>query len=179
MTISLTKTKLLAIAISLTLFACSSDDDSGNGSNNADCNAPALIDQVAQGNFRGADFTVQNGFYTDTGFDGKTAYTIEIFVKPQSEGSTCFFPEFEGTNDVIVFIINSLETQTIELNGKQPTAEAIQNANTADELAALIGNANFAFRRDGTDLEPACGQLIINGVNSDDQLTGSVVASGI
>ncbi len=165
MTISLTKTKLLAIASSLTLFACSSDDDSGNGSSNANCNAPALIDQVAQGSFRGADFTVQGGSYRAQTIANVEQFFCSIHVK-EVIGGSCAFPDFEGTDDTVIFQLSTLDVpQTITFT---------------DEFNGVGQALNFnRISANGTEVELACGTLTITALDAlTNQLSGNVTADG-
>jgi len=156
------KIKIVLVALVLTAgFAfqsCSSSDDSSSGG--GDC--PNLASQVAEGNFRGTAFTSPGGVYKDFSFDGDPLWRIDLYVKDRTGGS-CLFPEFEGTQDVILFSIPSLEPQTITFS---ETGENTLNFNR------IVGNV--------TEVELAvCGTLNITSYNSNTgELQGNIVARG-
>ncbi len=157
---------LLIMGVSIFTSCGSDDNDSSSGSDDCPKN---ITDQQATGNFRGNNFIVTGGFYEDFSFEDQSSYTCTIFVKEQT-GGPCSFPEFEGTEDVVIFILSSLEAQTIELNGSQQS----------------FGNASFSFRRlereDNGEIlniiEPTCGKLVINGIENG-KLTGGVIGTGL
>jgi hypothetical protein len=156
------KIKIVLVALVLTVgFAfqsCSSSDDSSSGG--GDC--PNLASQVAEGNFRGTAFTSPGGVYKDISFGGDPLWRIDLYVKDRTGGS-CFFPEFEGTQDIILFAISSLEPQTI-------TFSAI-GQNTLN-FNRIVGNV--------TEVELAtCGSVEITSYNADTgELQGNIVARG-
>ncbi|MCT8340171.1 hypothetical protein MG296_08895 [Flavobacteriaceae bacterium TK19130] len=155
-----TRNLFALILVSLTLTFCSDNDDSSD-ENSDDC--PELVSQEAQGNFRGTDFVNQGGFYKEQTFGGNTTYRCEIYVK-EATGGDCFFPEFEAPRDIILFSIESLEQQTIEVSD-------LSGANTL----------NFNRIADGTTtIELAeCGTITITNFDSaTSTLEGTVVALG-
>ena len=129
------KTFLLTFIIigSLIVQSCDSDDDSPSGGDNC----PDLVNQTAQGNFRGTDFVSQGGFYKDFSFGGEASFRIDLYVKERT-GGDCFFPVFDGTQDIILFSIPSLEPQTInfsEIGDNTLNFNRIVNGVTEIELA--------------------------------------------
>ncbi|WP_010523063.1 hypothetical protein [Aquimarina agarivorans] len=149
-------------------ISCGSDDSDDNGGGNANCNAPALIDQVAQGNFRGAAFTVQGGTYRSQQVNSTDKYFCRIHIKEQTGGS-CAFPEFEGTNDAIIFSLPTLEIQTITYTDLDVT--------NSDALASQLSFNRIA---EETSVELSCGTLNITELDSEtNQLKGNVTAEGV
>lgn len=160
----------------LLITSCSSDDDSsnsgvtdaGSGSTNECPSTPT--DQVAQGNFSGTDFTSSGGTYLDRSFGEQTDFFCRIYVKSPISIDDCSFPEFDGTQDSILFSIASLEAQTINVSEEFTIGDN-------GELPPTL-----SFNRIGTEFteaELSCGTIIIDGLNDVDQLTGSVIATGV
>jgi len=153
---------ILAIAfLSFTVVSCSDDDDSSGGSS-----CITLVDQNVQGSFRGTDFVSPAGFYTVLTFGENTNIGGKIYVK-EAIDSDCIFPEFEGTDDIILFPIPSLEEQTI----------------TLEEFGENTLNFNRIVIEDGTavtEVELAeCGTITITNYDADNGiLEGTVVARG-
>lgn len=152
---------VLTIAfLTLTTVSCSGSDDS----NESGC--PSLINQAVQGNFRGTGFVSPEGFLKVTQFGETTIIRGDIYVKERIGGS-CFFPEFEGTQDNILFPLPSLEVQTITL---QDSGDNTLNFN------------RIVITEDGpvTEVELAeCGTIEITSYNEDTGvMQGTVVARG-
>ena len=155
--------KVLVILMVATLsWSCSSDDDSsGNGN---DC--PNLISQTAQGSFKGSSFTSPGGTYmvapgTDNG------YRCRVYVREVISGS-CTFPDFEGTTqDVILFTIPNLNSQTITLSDT--------GVNTLNFNRIAVENGVSV-----TSIELAtCGTITITELDTAaETLSGTVVAIG-
>jgi len=146
--------------LSLTTLSCSSDSDS-NGSS-----CPNLSNQPVQGSFRGEAFVSPAGYYTVTTFGETTRFGGKIFVK-ESTNSDCLFPFFDGTDDIILFPLPSLEVQTITL---QEFGENTLNFNR------IIIEDNTPV----TEVELAeCGTIEITSYDADAGiLQGTVVAKG-
>lgn len=146
--------------LSLTILSCS-DDDSSDGTS-----CITLVNQTAQGSFRGTDFVSPAGFYKVLTFGETTQIRVDIYVK-ESLDDDCFFPTFEGTQDNILFSIPSLEAQTI----------------TLEEFGENTLNFNrIAITDDGpvTEVELAeCGTVEITNYDANaGVLEGTVVARG-
>ncbi len=158
------KQVFFTLSIGLLLASCGSDDDStSTDDQQGGSNCIELVSQVAQGNFRGEAFVSNEGYYTPFTSGSETTYTIKLFVKTNLE-SDCFFPTFEGTQDVILFSISSLDNQSFEVSDTS-------------------GSSTLNFNRiaDGvTEIELAeCGTIEITGFNAGTgELQGNVVARG-
>lgn len=159
--------KVLVILVTTFIVntSCSSDDGDG-GDSSSNCST-TITDQTAQGNFRGISFTSPGGSYREQNFDGEISYFCRINVKDPIDVNDCVFPDFEGTQDTILFGLSSLEAQNISLS---------------DDLSQGVDNITLNFNRidnNGTEAELACGSLVIDGLNAAGQLTGSIVARGV
>ena len=153
--------KLIVILSGILLLVAScnkSNDDDGGGTSN--CTAVAT--QAAQGNFKGTAFTSPGGTYIENPGTA-TGYRCTIYVKSPNN-TDCVFPTFDGTQDTILFSINSLENQTITLSDTS-------------------GSNTLSFNRiDGTttDIELAeCGEIKITSFNATSEiLQGTIIAKG-
>jgi len=124
------KTILTILFISTILTSCGSDD-SDNGSNNCG----DYTDQIAQGNFKGENFTVQGGTHSVLG----PKYFCRIYVSEKTGGS-CGFPQFGGNEGVVIFSIPNLDANSYTLSdesGAENTLNfnSIENSITEIELA--------------------------------------------
>lgn len=168
---------LSAIFTSLLLMtSCSSDDSESSNNNSTDSGIieessttceTTPTDQIAQGIFKEDSFTASGGAYREQNFGDKVNYFCTIYVKSPIDLEACIFPEFEGTDDTIIFSLSSLEAQTIELSN-----DLTQGFDT------VTLNFNRIDLEGETKTELGCGTLIIDGINEDNQLTGSVIANG-
>jgi hypothetical protein len=150
---------VLIITGSLFMQSCGSDDDSSNGGSD---NCLTLTDQPVQGNFRGTSFVSPAGFYKVYNNGGTTTYRGEIYVKENLE-SDCFFPTFEGSQDIILFPLPSLDVQTITLS---ETGDNTLNFNRIVDVETQIELAT-------------CGTVSITNYNEvTGELQGTVVAIG-
>lgn len=155
--------KIKAILIAFTIIgglmmqSCSSSDDSSSGGN-----CPSLSDQLAQGNFRGIEYTSPGGVYKDFSFGGDPLWRIDLYVKNRTGGS-CLFPEFDGTQDVILFSIPSLEPQTINFS------ESGENTLNFNRIEGNVTTVELA----------TCGRVVITSYDSNTgELQGNIVARG-
>ncbi len=153
------------LLLSIVTTSCGSDDDSNN-TNSKDCSTQPKA-EIATGSFKGQSFTVTGGRYTDQSFGDEKRYSCAIYIKPVKSGS-CFFPNFEGLNEQILFSINSLEPQTIVVSDV-----------FSGEIKPTLNFNRIANTNDGpeTQIELSCGTLIISGVENN-QLKGRVFANG-
>lgn len=154
------KSILVALVITggLILQSCSSDDGSSGGGGNC----PDIENQTAQGNFRGTDFVSPGGVYKDFSFGGDPLWRIDLYVKDRTGGS-CLFPEFDGSQDVILFSIPSLEPQTINFS------ESGDNTLNFNRIAGNITEVELA----------TCGSVEITSYNATTgELQGRIVARG-
>ncbi len=159
------KVLVILVTVFLVNISCSSDDG-GDGNSSSSCST-TITDQTAQGNFRGISFTSPGGSYREQNFDGEISYFCRIYVEDSLDVNDCVFPDFEGTQDTILFGLSSLEAQNISLS---------------DDLSQGVDNITLNFNRiddTGTESELACGTLVIDGLNAVSQLTGSIVATGV
>lgn len=151
------KTILITIILAgVLLQSCNSSDDSSGS------NCPTLIDQPAQGSFRGTSFVSPDAYYRVSTFGQTTMITARIYVREAIDGD-CLFPFFGEPEDVILFGLPSLEVQTISL---QETGD---------------NTLNFNRIVDGvTEVELAvCGTIEITSYNeTTGELQGTITAKG-
>lgn len=157
---------IVSLVAVIGLLSCSSDDDKGSEGNNGEC-PKSIANQVARGNFKGTNFEVTGGIYIDQSFDGTARFFCSIHVK-EVTGGNCSFPTFEGSNDTVLFTLTSLEAQTFDVNDEISTDGVIRPTLNFNRTKGIE-----------TEAELSCGRIIINGLNDNDQLTGSVVATGV
>ncbi len=160
---------ILAFVLFLGITSCSSSDDDSSGGGNG-C-SKTITNQIAQGSFMGTTFTSQGGVYRDQSFGDETRFFCTINVKSPTGGS-CFFPEFEGDDDTILFSIDSLDAQTFDVTDEFSTDGSIPKTLSFNRITSENGESL-------TINELSCGRIVIDGLNDSDQLTGSVVATGL
>ncbi len=152
---------IFPVLVCFFLVSCKSDDSNdGGGDETAACTEAA--NQTAQGSFRGEEFTSPGGTYIEAPGSGN-GYNCTIYVKPPTN-TDCVFPEYEGTQDAILFSIDALEPQTLVLS----------------ELAGL-NTMNFNRIDNGTTtIELAeCGVIEITSYDAAaGELRGTVIAEG-
>ena len=155
--------KLLAFVMlfSSSIVMSCSDDDSDGGSSCVD-----YVDQAVQGSFRGTDFVSPEAFYKVLTFGETTSIRGEIYVKENLD-SDCSFPTFAGDQDIILFPIPSLETQTITLEEfGENTLNFNRITNTETGLVTEVELAE-------------CGTIQITSYDADAGIMeGTVVARG-
>ena len=152
---------LAIVFISLNLLSCSNNDSDEDSSS-----CISLVDQNVQGSFRGTNFVSPEGFYKVSTFGETTIIRGEIYVKENID-TDCSFPTFEGTQDIILFPLPSLEIQTITL--------AESGNNTLNFNRITIGENGPI-----TEVELAeCGTIKITNYDAGlGILEGTVVARG-
>ena len=133
------------------------DDDDDDGDGGVTCGD--IIDQEAQGVFKGTSFVNEGGSYRFQFGE----YFSRIFVSEVIAGD-CNFPEFGGNEGRILFSLPSLDPQTI----------------TFSDIAGEGESLNFnSINNDGsTDIELAvCGELEVLST-TDTTLSGRIFAIG-
>jgi len=143
----------ILIISSLFLTSCSSDDTDNN---NSDCGN--ILDQPAQGTFKGSPFIVENGTHRLQFGE----YFCRIYVSDKI-GGDCLFPDFGGNEGVILFSLPNLEPQTLTLS----------------DVSGEVNTLNFnsqAIDPPGTLIELAkCGQIEITS-STLTTVTGRLIA---
>ena len=149
--------------IATLVFSCSSDDSDDGGSN-----CPDLIDQTAQGDFRGESFVSPGGTYL-LAPGGNNGYTCTIYVENRTDGD-CVFPIFGNDadpQDSIKFPIDDLSLQTYTFS--DTGGDTINFNRVAVEDNVPVTTAELAV----------CGTVTITEHDADaDTLTGTITAVG-
>ena len=132
--------------------------DDGGDDGGGDVTCESVIDQEAQGSFRGVDFVNQGGSYRlQSG-----SYFCRILVT-ELIGGDCFFPEFGGNEGSILFGLSNLEPQVITLSDVVGEGESL-NFNTIEDGVTIVELA-------------VCGELEILS-STETTVTGRVTAIG-
>lgn len=109
---------LLLSLFSLFIFSCTEFDDDGIPTLvEPTANCDDFVDQDAQGNFRGTDFTYQQAYFTHFQVGEIDNYTMSI-LNNMPTGGSCTFPDYEegAAIESMLFFVPNLEPQTIEFN---------------------------------------------------------------
>lgn len=131
----------------------------GGGNTESGCTFADFVDQPAEGNFKGVDFTIQDGTHRVLG----NSYYCRIYVT-ELTGGDCAFPQFGGNEGAILFSLPlDLTPQTITLSDIAGEGETL-NFNSISQGVTFAELAE-------------CGELEIIS-NTATTVEGRVIAKG-
>ena len=147
------------VSVSATIILIRGNGGGNNGGNpDSGCEVADIVDQVAQGNFKGVDFTTQGGTYRSQFGE----FFCRIYVSALT-GGDCAFPQFGGNEGVIIFSLSNLEAQTITLSDVAGEGESL-NFNSTEQGVTEVELAS-------------CGKIEILS-NDANTVSGRLIAQG-
>lgn len=161
---------IIAVLTIFSLTSCMEYDDDGlpdigdGDTENPDVDCAEIIDQLAQGNFKGTDFTYTGGSYASQD-STNTNYICHIHINTSLTGNC--LPEYGENQDIdeIIFSLDSLAAQTM----------------TFQESGGSTLNFNRFVVSDSTTLTElaVCGTMYIDSIGTtDNKVYGRVTATG-
>ena len=144
---------LSLLVLSFFMTSCSSDDSDNNSSGCGN-----ILDQPAQGTFKGLPFVFEKGTHRlQFGEYFCRIYVFDII------GGDCLLPDFGGNEGVILFGLPNLEPQTLTLSDESGEVNTLNfNSQSIDPPRTLIELAK-------------CGQIEIISSTST-TVTGRLIA---